>query len=81
MLYRILCVFNVCRGDFEVQFKHEIVLESQFKHDNLSVFRIFYNMTLSMLKMSISLHERTEKMIYHRILWSKSPFISIFSRM
>ena len=73
--------FNVFRGDFKVQFKHEIVLEGQFKHDNASVFNLFYNMTLSMLRRSVTLHERTGKMIYHRILWSKCGFVCMFSRM
>ena len=76
-MQNFICTFNVCRGNFDVQFKHETVIELQFEHDNLSVFTIFYNMTLSMLRKSTMWHEEKEtgKTIYHRILWSKSAFI------
>lgn len=68
-------IFVVCRGDFEVQFKHENIVESQFKHDTVSVFQLFYDMTSTMLRRSILLNERTRRVIYHRMLWSKSKMV------
>lgn len=73
------CFIYINRGDFEVQFYHPNTYESRIKHENVSVFQLFYDMTnTTMFKRSIQSNEKEGKLVYHRvyhrIFWSKSVF-------
>ena len=66
-VYAYVCTY-VCRGNFDVQFKHVKVPETS---SNVSVFELCYDMTFVMLEKSKQLNKKTGKFIYYRMLWSE----------
>ena len=69
-MFFMCIIFYVYRGDFKVQFEHPHALDP-VKNDNVSIFCLFYDMTISMFKRSTRSNEKAGKFIYHKILWSK----------